>query len=85
MTPEARVQSRERKNKMKNRIIVNCVATSALAFSFLLVGCDRQISKTESSSVNRDGAVKTEEKTVTKAPDGTVTKTEESKTTPPNK
>ena len=35
---------------MKNRIIVNCVATSALALSFLLVGCDRKVSKTKTSS-----------------------------------
>ena len=69
---------------MKNRIIVNCVATSALALSFLLVGCDRQISKTESSSVSSDGTAKSKEKTVTQSPDGTVTKKQESKTTAPN-
>jgi hypothetical protein len=69
---------------MKNRIFVISAATSALALSFLLVGCDREISKTESSSVSSDGTVKSKEKTVTQAPDGTVTKTEESKkTTPP--
>jgi hypothetical protein len=58
-----------------------CVATSALALSFLLVGCDRQVSSTKSSSENSDGTVKTKEKTVTQSPDGTVTKTEESKST----
>lgn len=70
---------------MKNRMFVACVATSFLALSFLMVGCDRQVSKTEKSSVSSDGTVKSQEKTVTKAPDGTVTKTEESKTTTPNK
>jgi len=60
---------------------VMCVATSALALSFLLVGCDRQVSSTKSSSENSDGTVKTKEKTVTQSPDGTVTKTEESKST----
>lgn len=69
---------------MKNRMIV-CVATSALALSFLLVGCDREVSKTTSSSVSSDGTVRSNEKTVTQAPDGTVTKTQESKTTAPNK
>jgi uncharacterized lipoprotein NlpE involved in copper resistance len=61
------------------------VAASALALTFTLVGCrDRKISETKSSSVSRDGTVKSKEKTVTEAPDGTVTKTEESKTvTPP--
>jgi len=60
---------------------VMCVGTSALALSFLLVGCDRQVSSTKSSSENSDGTVKTKEKTVTQSPDGTVTKTEESKST----
>ena len=50
----------------------------------MLVGCDRQVSKTTSSSVSSDGTVKSQEKTVTKAPDGTVTKKQESKTTAPN-
>ena len=63
-----------------------CVAASALALSFLFVGCDHQVSKTTSSSRSSDGTVKSKEKTVTQAPDGTVTKTEESKkTTPPEK
>ena len=69
---------------MKNRRAVICVATSALALSFMLVGCDRQVSKTESSSVSSDGTVKSKEKTVTQAPDGTVTKKQESKTTAPD-
>jgi len=60
---------------------VMCVGTSALALSLLLVGCDRQVSSTKSSSENSDGTVKTKEKTVTQSPDGTVTKTEESKST----
>jgi hypothetical protein len=69
---------------MKNRKVIISVAMSVLALSFLLVGCDREVSKTKSSSVSSDGAVKSQEKTVTKAPDGTVTKTQESKTTSPN-
>jgi len=71
---------------MKNRIIINSVAMSALALSFLLVGCDREVSSEKSTSVSSDGTVKSKEKTVTQSPDGTVTKTEESKkTTPPEK
>ena len=69
------------KHKIRNCMAVMCVATSALALSFLLVGCDRQVSSTKSSSENSDGTVKTKEKTVTQSPDGTVTKTEESKST----
>ena len=65
---------------------VMCVATSAVALSFLLVGCDREVSNTKSSSESKDGTVKSSEKTVTQSKDGTVTKTEETKkTTPPDK
>jgi len=65
---------------------VMCVAMSALALSFLLVGCDREVSSSKSSSVSNDGTVKSTEKTTTQSKDGTVTKTEESKkTTPPEK
>jgi hypothetical protein len=63
-----------------------CVAMSALALSFLLVGCDREVSNSKSSSVSNDGTVKSTDKTVTQSKDGTVTKTEESKKTiPPEK
>jgi len=58
-----------------------CVALSALTLSFLLVGCDRQVSDTTSSSTSSDGTIKSKEKTVTETKDGAVTKTEESKTT----
>jgi hypothetical protein len=65
---------------------VICTATSVLALSFLLVGCDREVSHTETTSASSDGTVKSKEKTVTQTPDGTVTKTEETKkTTPPDK
>jgi hypothetical protein len=74
------------KQMIMNRMAVMCVAMSALALSFLLVGCDREVSNTKSSSVSSDGTVKSTEKTVTQSKDGTVTKTEESKkTTPPAK
>ena len=50
-----------------------------------VMGCDRQVSKTSSTSESSDGTVKSKEKTVTQTPDGTVTKTEASKTTAPEK
>jgi len=56
-----------------------------MALSFLTVGCDREVSKTKSTSERRDGTVKSKEKTVTQSPDGTVTKTQETKTTEPRK
>jgi hypothetical protein len=74
------------KQLIMNRMAVMYVAGSVLALSFLLVGCDRQVSKTDSSSVSSDGTVKSSEKTVTQSKDGTVTKTEETKKiTPPEK
>ena len=67
------------------RMTVMCLAIAALVLP-LLVGCDREVSRTESTSVKSDGTVKSTEKTVTESKDGTVTKTEESKkTTPPEK
>lgn len=68
-----------------NHIGLMCAAVSVLALSCLLVGCDRQISHSETSSTSSDGTVKSKEKTVTQSPDGTVTKSEESKTTTTNK
>ena len=70
------------KREIMNRTAAMCVATSALALSFLLVGCDKEVSSTKSTSESNDGIVKSKEKTVTQSPDGTITtKTEESKTT----
>jgi hypothetical protein len=69
------------RNIMKKCLAIVCTVTSSLALSLLLVGCEREISHTESSSVSSDGTVKTKEKTVTQSPDGTVTKTEETKKT----
>jgi hypothetical protein len=69
------------KYKIKNCMAVMCVATSALALSSLLVGCDKEVSSTKSSTESSDGTIKSKEKTVTESPDGKTTKTEESKTT----
>ena len=69
------------KQMIMNRVSVMCVATAALALSFLLVGCAHEVSSSKSSSVSSDGTLKSTEKTVTQANDGTVTKTEESKKT----
>ena len=76
-----KIENGEWSNKMKSFRVVFLAATSALALSFLLLGCDRTVSKTESSSTSSDGTVKSKEKTVTQSPDGTVTTTEESKKT----
>ena len=71
---------------MKNSSIATRAAVSALALSFLVVGCERQVSSDKTSTVSSDGTVKSKEKTVTKSSDGTVTKTEETKkVTPPEK
>jgi hypothetical protein len=73
------------KQMIMKRMAVICVAIAALALP-LLVGCDRQVSDTKSSSESSDGTLKSTEKTVTQSKDGTVTKTEETKkVTPPDK
>ena len=61
---------------MKNRMSLFCVAASVLALPFLLVGCDREVSRTSSSSVSSDGSSKSKEKVVSQSDDGTVTKEE---------
>ena len=71
------------KQMIMNRIAVMCVATSALALSFLLVGCAHEVSHSKKSSVSSNGTVKSTEKTVTESPDGTLTKTEETQKTTP--
>jgi hypothetical protein len=69
---------------MKNYKIVTYVSMFALALSFLVVGCDREVSSEKTTDVSKDGTVKTKEETVTKSSDGTETKKEETKkTTPP--
>jgi hypothetical protein len=60
-------------------------AAAVIALTLLSVGCDRTLSKTESSSVSSDGTVKSKEKTVSQSPDGTVTKKEETSKTAPVK
>jgi len=67
------------------RKIVSMGAVTILGLSFLMVGCERQVSKTEDVKVKDDGTVKSKEKTVTENPDGTVTKKESEKTTAPPK
>jgi hypothetical protein len=71
------------KQMIMNRVSVMCVATSALALLFLLVGCAHEVSHTKQSSVSSDGTVKLKKKTITQSQDGTVTKTEESQSTTP--
>jgi len=68
---------------MKNHIIKSCLATSVLAVSFLLVGCAHEISHEKRTTVGRDGTVKSQERTVTEQPDGTITRKDESKKVSP--
>jgi hypothetical protein len=57
------------------------VLASGLAFT----GCERTVSKQESTTIKSDGTVKTQETTVTQKADGTTVKTEETKKTTPAK
>ena len=71
------------KLQMKNYKIAIGSATTALALALVLVGCAREVSHTETTKVSNDGTVKTKDQKVIQSSDGTVTKTEESKTTRP--
>jgi hypothetical protein len=74
----------ERINVMKYRQIVCFAFASALALPLVvLAGCDHEVSSSTSTTTKRDGTVKSEEKTVTKSPDGSVTTEEIKKTTTP--
>ena len=67
----------------QTRKLVVLAVMSALGLSFLTVGCDRTVSKTEETKVKSDGTVESKEKTVKENPDGTVTKTEKKTTDKP--
>ena len=69
------------KQNIMNRVAVVGVLAAALTVPLVFVGCSHEVSHTESSRVSSNGAVKSQEKTVTRASDGTVTTTEESKKT----
>ena len=49
---------------------------AGLVLSVFVSGCERTVSKEETTKVNSDGSVKTTEKTVKQGSDGSVTKTE---------
>ncbi len=59
-------------------------ALLGLVVSMVTSGCERTVSKTEETKVKDDGTVKSKEKAVTEAPNGTITRTE-TKTTSTNR
>lgn len=70
---------------MKKRNIAFSTVLFVAALPMAMSGCDREISHSSRTTTKSDGSVKTEEKTVKKAPDGTIIKEETEKSkTPPN-
>lgn len=69
--------------KINHRRLGTSAAMVALGLSFLTVGCERTISRTEETKVKNDGTVESREKKVTENPDGTVTRTETKRTDRP--
>ena len=70
--------------KHKNHCkLLTLAATLALGFSFLMTGCEREVSRTEETKVKKDGTVESKEKVVTQNPDGTTNKTEIKRTEKP--
>ena len=71
------------KHHIKKFRVVVLGAAFALALSVLTVGCAHEVSRTETTSVSRNGTVRSNEKVVTETPNGTVTRTETKKTINP--
>lgn len=68
---------------MKHGTRVVLAGLLAVSMAWFIVGCEREIARTSETTVKDDGTVKTEEKRVTEQ-DGTITVTEEEKTTRPD-
>ncbi len=66
------------------RYIASCLLAASLLGAPVLVGCDREVSHEETVKSSTDGTVKTQEKTVTQNPDGTLNQTTETKKTTNN-
>ncbi len=69
----------------KIRKAMNLAAVIAFLSPLALIACDRAVSSTSQRTVNPDGSTKTKEKSVTESANGSVTKEESTKTTPPTK
>ena len=66
---------------MRTRIVTGLL-TLVLAGSPMIVGCDKEISKDETTHQNPDGTVTKNSTVVTQSPDGSITKTQDSSKTP---
>lgn len=72
-----------KKQLMKTRNLRLAMMTSAFALSLLTTGCQKTLYKSETQKVRTGGTVETKETTVTENPDGTITRTDEKRTTKP--
>jgi hypothetical protein len=68
---------------MKTRNLTLLTATSAFALALLTTGCQNTLYKSETQKVKSNGTVETKQRTITENPDGTITRTDEKKTTNP--
>jgi hypothetical protein len=62
-----------------NRPLYCAIVAAALAGGPFLAGCEKEVSKTETTKVKDDGTVIKRESKTTEGSDGTVTKTETKK------
>ena len=76
-------RSATKKQLMKTRNLTLLTTTLAFAVSLLTTGCQNTLYKSETQKVKPSGAVETRERTITENPDGTITRTDEKKTTNP--
>jgi hypothetical protein len=68
---------------MKTRNLTLLAAPLAFALSLLTTGCQNTLYRSETQKVKSSGAVETRERTITENPDGSITRTDEKRTTNP--
>ena len=75
LRPGVCIRERLKGARIMNRPLYCTLVAAALAAGPLLAGCERDVSKTETTKVKSDGTVEKRESKVTENSDGTVTRT----------
>jgi hypothetical protein len=84
VTPHGSVPARDL-SWVAMKYLKNLMVAAALTACLAAIGCDRTISKSQTSTTTSNGAVKSKETTVVQKPDGSIEKTETTQKTSPTK